>query len=299
MLTLGFEQNLTLEKEELFDYDSAKSPFAYLVPEELDVIDYHHNFKSYFKSAPFAAWKIPLGVQVFSYGELTYKPVAGAHFIYWPFDDLNYYHIGPVASFSHSIGFSRINWRGNLQEGLSFIAEQNNEFNIDDRRKSKHDVSVTSIGHIPLADFFGISFRVRYQRVLLTETRYLAVGGSLRGIPDKSLAKPEKNITAKGMAFVNLDMPFSIGKFRPSQWGTGTRKPTFDLEFHLSPFIDAAYLTEPFPENENGGNDWLVSAGAELKIFPLAFRSFFIRVSAGFNLRGDDYEVYIGLGNHY
>jgi hypothetical protein len=269
------------------------------VPEELDVIDYHNNFESYFKSAPFAAWKIPLGVHVFSYGELTYKPVAGAHFIYWPFDDLDYYHTGPIASFSHSIGFSRINWHGNLQEGLSFIAEQNNEFNIDDRRKSKHDVSVTGIGHIPLAEFFGISFRVRYQRVLFTETRYLAIGGSLRGIPDKNLTKPEENITAKGMALINLDMPFRIFRFMPSERGGVRRLALFDVEFYLAPFIDVAYLSEPFPENENGGNDWLVSSGAELKIFPLAFRSFFFRVSAGFNLRGDNYEVYIGLGNHY
>jgi hypothetical protein len=300
-LTFGFEQNLTLEKEELFDYDGAHSPFAYLAPLERDVIDYHNNFESYLKSTPFAAWTIPLGFQVFSFGELTYKPVAGIAFTYWPFGESDYvdYNNGPTGIFSHSIGFARINWRGNVQSGFSFQAEQNNEFNVDDGRKSRHDVSVTAIGHIPFGDFGGVSFRARYQRVLFTGTHYLAIGGPLRGIPDKSLTKPEKNRTAEGLAFVNLDVPFRIFQFKPSEWGTGRRLSLFDLEFYLAPFIDIAFLNAPISECQGGGNEWLATTGAELKIFPLAFRSFFLRVSAGFDLRGDDYEVYIGLGNHY
>jgi hypothetical protein len=303
-LAFGFEENLTLEKEELFDYDGEKSPFAYLAPGERDVIDYHEHFESYLKSTPFAAWTIPLGVQVFSFGELTYKSIAGIAFMYWPFGESDYseysgYYNGQFGIFSHSIGFSRINWRGNVQSGFSFNAEQNNEFDFDEGRKNRHDVSVTGIGHIPFADFGGFSFRARYQRVLFTETRYLAIGGPLRGIPDKSLVKPERNRTASGLAFVNLDLPFRIFQFKPSEWGTGRRVSTFDVEFYLSPFIDIAFFNAPASEYENGGNEWLAAGGVELKIFPLAFRSFFLRVSAGFDFRGDDYEVYIGLGNHY
>jgi hypothetical protein len=302
-LTLGFEQNLTLEKEELFDYDNTKSPFAYLVSGKANVIDFHNNLESYFTSTPFAAWEIPLGIQVFSFGELTYEPTAGAAFRYWPLDDREQYR-GPIGIFSHSIGFSRINWRGNFQSGFLLNAEQNNHFYFDDgddNEENKHDVSVTGIGHIPLADFLGVSFRVRYQHVLFTETQYLAVGGPLRGIPDKSLTEPEKNLAATGLAFVNLDVPFRIGWFRPSQWGTGKRLTVFDLEFHLAPFFDAALL-ENKDENENSGDgyEWLFTGGLELKIFPLAFRSFFVRVSAGFDLQnGDNYELFIGLGNHY
>ncbi|MDR1230222.1 MAG: hypothetical protein LBK61_02350 [Spirochaetaceae bacterium] len=298
-LTLGFEQNLTLEKEELFDYDNTKSPFTYLVSGRANVIDFHDNLESYFTSTPFATWEIPLGIQVFSFGELTYEPTAGIAFRYWPFDDREQYS-GPIGIFSHTIGFSRVNWRGNFQSGFLLNAEQNNHFYFDDKEANKHDVSVTGIGHIPLADFFGVSFRVRYQHVLFTDTQYLAVGGPLRGIPDKSLTEPKKNLTATGLAFVNLDMPFRIGWFRPSQWGTGKRLTVFDLEFHLSPFFDAALL-ENKDENENSGNyEWLFTGGLELKIFPLAFRSFFIRVSAGFDVRNsDNSEIFIGLGNHY
>jgi hypothetical protein len=297
-LTLGFEQNLTLEKEELFDYENEKSPFAYLVSESAGIIDFHNNLESYLASKPFAVWEIPLGIQFFSFGELTYKPVAGAAFQYWPFDGREQYR-GPIGDFSHSIGFSRVNWRGNFQSGFLFNAEQNNNFYFSDREKNKHDVSVTGIGHIPLADFFGVSFRVRYQHVLFTGTRYLAVGGPLRGIPDKSLTEPEKNLTATGLAFANLDIPFRIGRFRPSQWGTGKRLTVFDLEFHLSPFFDAALL-ENGNENSENNYEWLFTGGLELKIFPLAFRSFFIRVSAGFDFQNrDNYEIFIGLGNHY
>jgi hypothetical protein len=295
-LTLGFEQNLTLEKEELFDYDNTKSPFTYLVSGRANIIDFHHNLESYFTSKPFAAWEIPLGIEVFSFGELSYGPTAGVAFRYWPFDGREQYS-GPIGIFSHSVGFSRVNWRGNFQSGFLFNAEQNNNFYFGDKEENKHDVSVTGIGHIPLADFLGVSFRVRYQHVLFTDTQYLAAGGPLRGIPDKSLAEPEKNLAATGLAFVNLDVPFRIGWFRPSQWGTGKRLTVFDLEFHLSPFFDAALL-----ENENSGNDyeWLFTGGLELKVFPLAFRSFFIRASAGFDLRnGDNSEIFIGLGNHY
>jgi outer membrane protein assembly factor BamA len=294
-LTLGFEQNLTLEKEELFDYDSEKSPFTYLVSDAADVIDFHNNLESYFTSEPFAAWKIPLGIQFFSFGELAYEPTGGVMFRYWPFDGREQY-CGPIGVFAHSIGFSRINWRGNFQSGFSFNAEQNNHFYFDGKQKNMHDVSVTGIGHIPLADFFGASFRIRYQHTLFTETHYLAVGGPLRGIPDKSLTEPEKNLSTAGLAFVNLDLPFRIGLFRPSEWGTGKRATLFDLEFHLAPFFDAAFL-----EKQNGNNyEWLVTGGLELKIFPLAFRSFFIRVSAGFDLQNsDNYEIFIGLGNHY
>jgi hypothetical protein len=301
MLTLGFEQNLTLEKEESFDYDGEESPFAYLAPLERDIIDYHDNFESYLRSAPFAAWTIPLGFHVFSFGELTYNPAAGILFTYWPFGESDYvdYNSGSAGIFSHSIGFSRINWRGNVQSGFSFYAEQNNEINVDDRQKNRHDVSITGIGHIPLGDFSEVSFRARYQRVLFTETHYLAIGGPLRGIPDKSLSEPEKNRTAIGLAFVNLDVPFRIFQFKPSEWGTGQRLSKFDVEFYLAPFIDIAFLNAPLSEYESGGNEWLLAGGVELKIFPLAFRSLFLRVSAGFDLCGDDYEMYIGLGNHY
>jgi hypothetical protein len=295
-LTLGFEQNLTLEKEELFDYDNTESPFTYLVSGMANVIAFHNNLESYFISKPFVAWEIPLGIQVFSFGELTYEPAVGIAFRYWPLDDREQY-IGPIGIFSHSLRFSRVNWRGNFQSGFLFNAEQNNNFYFCDNAKNKHDISVTGIGHIPLADFSGVSFRIRYQHVLFTDTQYLAVGGPLRGIPDKSLLEPEKNLTATGLVFVNLDTPFRIGRFRPSQWGTGRHRTFFDLEFHLSPFFDAALL-----ENGNNGNDyeWLFTGGLELKIFPLAFRSFFIRVSAGFDLRNsENSEIFIGLGNHY
>jgi hypothetical protein len=298
-LTLGFKQNLTLEKEELFDYDNTKSPFTYLVSGKAHVIDFHHNLESYFTSEPFAAWKMPLGIQVFSFGEWAYEPAAGVAFRYWPFDDREQYR-GPIGIFSHSIGFSRINWHGNFQSGFLFNAEQNNHFYFDGfghKEENRHDVSVTGIGHIPLADFCGVSFRVRYQHSLFTETRYLAAGGPLRGIPDKSLTEPERNLSATGLAFVNLDMPFRIGWFRPSQWGTGKRLTVFDLEFHLSPFFDAALLKNGHREKDY---EWLFTGGLELKIFPLAFRSFFIRVSTGFDLRNsDNSELFIGLGNHY
>jgi hypothetical protein len=300
-LTLGFAQNLTLEKEELFDYDGEESPFAYLALLERDVIDYHGSFESYLKSVPFAAWRVPFGLRVFSFGELMYNPVVKIAFTYWPFGESDYadYNGGPAGIFSHSIGFSRINWRGNVQSGFSFNAEQNNEINIDDGRKNKHDVSVTAIGHIPFGDVGGVSFRARYQRVLFTETHYLAIGGPLRGILDKSLTEPKKKRTAVELAFFNLDVPFRIFHFKPSEWGTGRRLSLFDLEFYLSPFIDIAFFVASVSERESGGNEWLTAAGAELKIFPLAFRSLFLRVSVGFDLRGNDYEVYIGLGNHY
>jgi hypothetical protein len=90
---------------------------------------------------------------------------------------------------------------------------------------------------------------------------------------------------------------------------------TFNFEMHVSPVLDIAVAkdsTHPDdPADNKTGPDfqWYFTGGMEVIVFPLSWRSFYLRVSAGFNLRnivetkklskwyGD--ELFIGIGHFY
>jgi hypothetical protein len=124
---------------------------------------------------------------------------------------------------------------------------------------------------------------------------YRYAGDILRGIPDKY-------IHANYMLSLNLDFPFNVLRFRPSQWFNNDRLRFFNFDLHLVPVIDTALY------HHHGGVDFnfenmLVSGGLEAIIFPQSFRSLCLRISFGMNLKGPSnagrYELFIGTDLFY
>jgi hypothetical protein len=69
------------------------------------------------------------------------------------------------------------------------------------------------------------------------------------------------------------------------------------------------YYGEEIKELDFGDSGFFVTGGLELFVFPLSWRSIFLRMSVAWNLReaikikhlpsGDNREIYIGIGHHY
>jgi len=101
---------------------------------------YGKNFQDgvYMTSRMFASWKIPTGYMVSRYGELTYTPDISAAFNHeipkWP---LLPFRKGPFLSFSHSLGFEKIDWHSNYRDGLS--ASISSSFTYDFFRLKNND----------------------------------------------------------------------------------------------------------------------------------------------------------------
>ncbi|MDR0316185.1 MAG: hypothetical protein LBH97_04715 [Treponema sp.] len=250
------------------------------------------------------SWEIPTGLAVAEYGELTWTPEISATFPHefppWPLAD---YRRGPFMTLSHSLGFKKIDWFGNYRKG--FDVSMNNAYNYNFFRleNDKDALSVTfslgGIGHFIISDFFGISANLRYRQWYYHDPDYYDnAGDALRGILDKA-------VYADYMLSLNLDFPFRVLQFMPSQWFGNPKLSFFDFEMHLSPIIDMALYHNPDFEN-----NFLMTGGLEVIVFPGFMRSLYLRISLGFNLAeyvkspsklpdGDNREIFVGIGHHY
>jgi hypothetical protein len=82
----------------------------------------------------------------------------------------------------------------------------------------------------------------------------------------------------------------------------------FDFEQHWSPFMDLALVEEPMGRDFSF-NDMIVAGGLEVITYPLHWRSIYVRISGGMDLRKalknrdllsrDNFEIFIGFGFHY
>jgi hypothetical protein len=202
-------------------------------------------------------------------------------------------------SLSHSLGFGGINWIGNYREGLSASIGNSNTlyFNPYDYSIS---LSADMTFHHRFSFLFGISSRLQYRHWF----NGLSSGatGAIRGFPTN-------DYRAEYMLSLNLDFPFRILRFAPSEWFDNPKLRIMDFEMHLSPFIDIAFMEgeqKPFP-NKRSFTDGLFGSGLEIIIFPDFFRSLYLRISAGYSMNNlyetgklpkwD--ELFIGIGHHY
>jgi hypothetical protein len=127
-------------------------------------------------------------------------------------------------------------------------------------------------------------------------------GDLLRGIKNDAL--PVEN-----MLSLNLDFPFRVLRFVPSEWFNNTKLHLFDFELQVSPFIDIALVRDPVHDRDFSPRDTIAAGGLEFIVFPLAWRSLYLRISAGTDLRelfktkklfpGNNREIFIGLGHHF
>ncbi len=246
-----------------------------------------------------ADWTIPTPIKVDGFGTLSYTPSLQIKENYRPFGDIGEERAGPIGTIGQTLHFGRIDWVGNFRRGLDVNISNSNEYNF---YKSTWDKSIQAemIGHYPLFHIFGVSARLQGDYYFDEPDSNGA--SPLRGILDSAV------ITQYGI-YGNIDVPIRLIRFAPSEWFKKKWMRVFDIEQQWTPFMDLAMVCDPVNNRSFSAQDMLVTGGLEVVTFPLFIRSFYLRISVGFDLRealrihalpdGDYREVFIGLGHHY
>ena len=308
-ITVGINQFLTINEEnsdenrELFGLDERFSG-------------------AYGSTELFASWQIPLGLEIGDFGPLSYTPRLSGR-INYPYrlmDDAR----RPVTSFTHTLGFGRINWIGNNRHGLS--ASLSNSFSwYFDRSDAPLFINITGdvTFHWKLTDFLGFSSRLNYRQWwhwsdrLESHMPHRNSGDMIRGVLNS-------DIRAHQILTLNLDLPVRVLRFWPSEWFNDERLRLFNFEMQFSPFTDMALFYGPYNRLNNREDptesmttfsfgDMINTTGLEVLVHPGFFRSLQIRGSVGYNIRrirdeGLDlrwgffpawHEIFIGLNFHF
>jgi len=255
----------------------------------------------YMSTRPSASWKIPTGLSVSRFGELTYTPRISAAFNHeLPGWELQEIRRGPSMGFRHSLFFEKIDWHANYREGIS--ASLNNAYNYNfynlnnDKAPLSASLSLEGIGHFIISKYFGISSRLMYRHwFIYNDPKYYdSASNVMRGMPDKK-------ITADYMLSLNTDFPFRVLMFTPSEWLHNRKFRFFDFELHLSPVIDMAIYHDPRTETAFHPQNIAASGGIEAIVFPAFMRNFIVRLGYALVPSRDefDYELYLIMGHFY
>jgi len=268
---------------------------------------YHEGL--YMSTNPYISWKIPTGLLVPRVGELIYTPSISAiinhEFPQWPLDD---FLKGPFLNFSHTLGFEKIDWHANYREGLSVFMGNSYQYDFNQMFYSV-SLDITGIGHHIIRDFFAVSSRLMYKYWHSSDESWEGeyVSYYLRGIADKS-------IIAYQMFSLNMDFPFRLFVFTPSQWFNNRKLSFFDFEMHASPVIDlAVYYQRGFDKGKllYYPGETAAAGGIELVVFPAFMRNLYVRLGFAINLKefitarplrlpdGDDREIYLIMGHFF
>jgi len=293
--TFGFEEAFNLNEE---NPDRYKENYG--------------EFQSglYMASRIYTSWKIPTGYYVSRYGELTYNPEIWATFNHeMPGMPLEEIRRGPFLGFNHSLGFEKVDWHLNYRDGISLFLENSYSYDFYRLQNDKDPLSISfalnASGYFIISDFFGISSRLRYRHWFYHDPDYYdQASDSMRGIVDKA-------ITANYMLSLNMDFPFRVLLFTPSEWFNSRRLSFFDFELHISPVVDMALYHDPRTGTSFNPKNIAASGGLEFIVFPSFMRNFIVRLGFAVNLRelltvrpfslpdGDNREFYFIMGHFY
>jgi hypothetical protein len=261
----------------------------------------------YFKSVMAAKYyDIPLPVDLGYFGTLKANIYVGITH-YWNTwgPELLPERYGPILMFSQSAYFSRIDWLGNFRRGLEATATFSENYNLDTLTWDP-TISASVIGHYKIGPRLGVSGKLR--AVYYLDGPESDIGDDVRGILDS-------RIDTDAAIFLNLEMPFAVYRYMPHEW-TGVSWLRFiALEQHWAPFFDMALTHDGETGRWFDPRDGWYGAGLEVITFPYKFRSFYVRVSAGWDIptlietkslsgrssrdgkKGR--ELYIGLGHQF
>ena len=285
-ITIGAEQGIVVHEENTKKIQNYEG-----------TADKYHSW--YFFSRLFAEWKIPTPLHIGKFGAVVYTPGVYGIANYKGGSYIGDYRRGIGAGVTQEIGFGKIDWIGNFRSGIKVSAFNGNEYNFF-RKAWNIDAGLLAQGHFRVCKLFGISARLLYTKWF--NDYYDQAGDAVRGLKDGALE-------AKSILALNMDFPFRVLRFVPSEW-TGNRKwRYFDFELHLSLFADLAMAESIDGSYRFRPADIIPGIGAEAIIFPLTWRSFFFRVSAGWDIReaarigklptGIHRELYFGTGHFY
>jgi hypothetical protein len=255
----------------------------------------------YMQSKPSISWRIPTGLEIGDYGELTYNPSVSAAFNHeispW---ELSSNRIGPILNFGHSLYFGRINWIGNFRQGISVSVDNSYSYNIYYKKKNwdpwEYSYSVTAKGHfIFVEDLFGISTRLIHRHWIKSYSE--SAGDKLRGIKDN-------DITAEYMVSLNLDLDVRALRIKPYEWFSNTKlMRILGFDVHFNPIFDIAWYKHPGKKASSDYENFLFGGGFEMIIYPHRFRSMFFRISAGWDITNTErvtpMEIFLGMELFY
>lgn len=291
----------TVIGEEYYSFEKARQPDIF---EDI----------SYMYSLPAAQITMPLGIKTENLGEMQWTGRLASKINYRLSGNALEWRAGPSILFSTGAGFDNVNWRENFRDGKIINAGINSGYNTH-FNEWQNSAELNVAVHKPVVSFFAVSTRFRFKH-WFNETGSerdidrLEAGSILRGIVDRSLA-------AGTLFSLNLDFPFRVIKFMPSEWFKTEKFRYFNFEFQLSPIFDFAFGRAKMFSKEGelynsldfDAGSILVCGGIEALVFPLTWRSLIFRVSAAWNLveagrigtlpSGIHREIYIGLGLFY
>jgi len=255
----------------LNDRDSSPEPEEEAIPD-----DY------YLTSGLSVGGSIATGLSVGRF-DVTWKPKLSTSVSYIPFGSISEDRRGVSSTFSHSLGWGRIDWNGNYRNGYTVSASNSNGYNFLTKSFSRN-LKV----NIKLFSSWGWGgLNSRLKGFYNIDGASNNAGGPLRGILDSRIDDVESGV------YLNLDLPFNMWIWFMSRW----------FEGHLSPFVDVGMFR--YSTAADHQDPFWYSAGIEAFAFPKAARSFYLRISAGVDLeaflRDDEIllEYFIGLGHHY
>jgi hypothetical protein len=233
--------------------------------------------------------------------------------------------LGPAIKSSQSLSLNDVDWIGNLRRGFAAKVSAAEDYDLGADSWS-HRFGAYASAYGTLGSRLGVSGRIMASR-RLNDSDELA-GEPLRGVLDT-------RIEADAAIYANLDLCLKLWRFAPGERSGNRKWRAFWFEQYLSPFVDAALAREVEGEGEGRGvgkggsgrpfgiRDAWCSGGLETIVFPLAFKSYYVRISMGWDLKtlfdnleedtpfrkalvadsprdGEKgYELFIGLGSHY
>lgn len=181
-----------------------------------------------------------------------------------------------AGAFMHGVAWDKVKWEGNVREGFHTGLDNWFEISFDGAEESQVDWDAHINGYLALLDQTEIALGLS-SFYIINNIRNNA-GDRLRGIKDSQAYGQWGVYMNSSLSSQSLYLPPVV-------------------EIHLSPFVDAGYLVSPGEGLEEEDNFFL-SGGLSVVIFPLPFKSLQISVMLGYDLLNPGpYElgIYTGL----
>jgi hypothetical protein len=239
----------------------------------------------YFTSGASVGGPISTGLTVGRF-PISYSPSISASGSWVALSPISEGRKGITGTFSHSLGWGRIDEKGNFRKGYTFSVSNSNSYNF-----YKEDPAFSFNTAVQAHTEWGWGgLNSRLHGFFLIDTSKNDAGGPLRGIIDDRIDNVDAGI------YANLDLPFNMWIWFMSRW----------FEGHLSPFFDAAMFRGT--DGSFGYDKFWYATGVEGYAFLKRARSIYLRVSFGFDLKAvleeganpwDVKEIFIGLARHY
>jgi hypothetical protein len=201
--------------------------------------------------------------------------------------------------FGATINSSSINWVGNFREGGSFSVGPEVDYNFafppGDRFIPSLNADVTYYNawkyaaiasRLQAFTYLSVDFGGPKAAAADSLTTTKKIGADLRGIKDD-----QAGIKTTAAVIVNADVPIHVVTTDWRGWFAGlfkTEMPgwlhTFDFEWQLAPFVDAALISSAATRRTFNVTDGWYGGGLEFLVYPARWRSLVVRLSLGADL---------------